>query len=481
MVIGTRERQRDTHAASPSPGRRDWVRRIVWAGVSLVSAVVLLAGGLWSYIALTTPQVTPAPISARATQFDGRYLLAVSDADMVGTAYADGVLRQIPGEVDTLSLVPLPMRDADAPVIAVSVSNSVTSWPQVIAVAPDGNTIYVVETAGQVEDSVARLPTVDFPAGRLLTVVDISDGAAAARVTTIAVGAGPAHLAISTDGAYLAVGLREPGRQLAILPAATLNDPSTFRYFAIAQSDGQPAEEVTAVAWHPSGAFLAVGNDSRELQFYRVSRATDGAISLSPHGERLRLGNTITYGQFTRDGDYYLTAEINWAAAPAPLGNLVNPPGEMIAVRFDSSAATAHTVTSRVAVGLSPEGFAVSPQEDLIVTVDMRRTYLPDSLAAVIPGGDLNSLTLLSFDKATGELRAVGEPYGFEGVLPEHAVFDAHGDALGVAVYNQREQPLDPGYIEFWNVIRDGDEPRLERTAVRLPVVRGPHTLALIP
>jgi hypothetical protein len=207
----------------------------------------------------------------------------------------------------------------------------------------------------------------------------------------------------------------------------------------------------------------------------------EARLAPSELAERLQLGNTISYGQFTRDGGYYLTAEINWAAVPRPLGNLVNPAGEMIAVRFDPTEGAAHSVASRVAVGLSPEGFAVSPQEDLIVTVDMRRTYLPEGLAGVIPGGDLNSLTLLSFDKASGELRVLGEPYGFEGVLPEHAAFDADGDALGVVVYNERERPLAPGFIEFWNVVREGGEPRLERTAVRLSVVRGPHAMALIP
>jgi hypothetical protein len=64
---------------------------------------------------------------------------------------------------------------------------------------------------------------------------------------------------------------------------------------------------------------------------------------------------------------------------------------------------------------------------------------------------------------------------------PSTPPFDADGDALGVVVYNERERPLGPGLIEFWNVVREGGEPRLERTAIRLPVVRGPHAMALIP
>lgn len=462
------------------PTRRLW-RLLIGTVLGLLALVVLVLGGLWGFVALNTSSVAPVAIESETTQFNGRYLLVASDADMVGTAYADGVLLRVPGDVDTLSLIELPLTDASARVFELPTSNSVTSWPQIIAVAPDGKTIYVVETAGQVDEGITQLQTEDFPTGRLLTVIGISAGVEDAEITTVDVGEWPSHIAISADGDYLAIGLREESRQLAILPTATLDDPTTFHYFPIQRADGEPAGEVSAVAWHPSGDFLGVGIDAEELQFFRVEGGADGVVSLTPHGERLLLGNAITYGQFTRSGDFYLTAEINWNTVPRPLGNIVNPPGEMIAVRFDADTTVAHAVVSRVEVGLSPEGFAVSPQEDLVVTVNMRRTYLPDALAAVTPGGDLNSLSLLRFDNITGELEVLGDEYGFEGVLPEHAVFDTDGDALAVVIYNERENPLNPGYVEFWNVIRATDAPRLERTGIRIPVVRGGHTMALIP
>jgi hypothetical protein len=463
------------------PLRRRRLRLVFTIPVALITLTVFLCVGLWVFIRLTTNSVTSVAVTAQTTQFDGRYLIAASDADMVGTAYADGVVMQIPGDVDTLSLIELPVIAVSARVIELPVSNSVISYPQIIAVAPDGNAIYVVETAGQLADDVTQRPTDQFPIGRIISRIVIENGAVNAEVTSVDIGASPIHIALSADGAYLAVGMRQSAQQLAILPTATFDNPSTFNYFAIQQSDGQPAEEVTAVSWHPSGNFLAVGNDSRELQFYRVTHKPDDRMTLTPHGERLLLGNTITYGQFTSDGRYYLTAEINWNTVSAPLGNLVNPPGKMISVQFDADETVAHEVVSTVTVGLSPEGFAVSPQEDLIVTVNMRRTYLPDTLAAVIAGGDLNSLSLLSFDNQTGELRVLGGEYGFEGVLPEQAMFDADGDALAVVIYNEREDPMKPGYVEFWNVIRSGDQPRLVRTAVRVSVVRGPHALNLVP
>jgi DNA-binding beta-propeller fold protein YncE len=463
--------------ASTQRRPRRW-RRTLLSGLLLLPVLaVVLVGGVYVRALAVLPAVEAAPVTAATTRFDGRYLVAASDADMVGTAYADGRLLQVPGDSDTLSLIELPLTDNTARVVEVPASNSVTSWPQIIAVAPAGNTIYVVETAGQVDDTIAQLPSDELPTGRVLTVVDLRDGVAAAR--TVDVGVGPAHVAISADGRYLAVGLREEGRQLAILPTATIDDPATFQYVAITRADGQPADEVTSVFWHPSGQFLGVGISAEEIQFYRVDTA-NGNIAVEPHGERIDGGYTLSYGQFTRDGRFYLTSEVNWDRYPPPLRNLINPPSEMVVIGFDASDAAQHTVVARVPVGLSAEGFAVSPQEDLVVAVNMNRTYLPDALA-FWPGARLNSLTLLGFDRATGALTVLGEPYGFEGVLPEDAIFDSDGDALGVVIYNQRERPMEPGLIEFWNVVRAEGTARLERTAVQLEVVRGAHALNLLP
>jgi hypothetical protein len=264
------------------------------------------------------------------------------------------------------------------------------------------------------------------------------------------------------------------------VPTATLDDPSTFQYFSVERANGEPADVVSSVFWHPTGQFLAIGISAKEIQFYQVSQVASGGVSVVPHGERITGGYTFSEGQFTRDGQFYLISDINWDRYPPPLHNLINPSSEMVSIRFDPTGAAQHTVISRVPVRHSAEGFAISPQEDLVVTVNMGRTYLPDSLG-FWPGAQMNSLSLLSFDRQTGELRVVGEPYGFAGVLPEDAMFDADGDALGVVIYNERENPMEPSVIEFWNVVRDGDAPGLERTAVRLDVVRGAHTMNIIP
>lgn len=454
-------------------------RRYLLIGLlALILALVAALISAYGYSAYLLNPVRSAPVTASPNTFDGRYLLTVSDADMVGTAYADGVLMQVAGLRDTLSVLPLPIDYNQPQLTEVFASNSVTSWPQVLVASLDGERAYIIETAAEIPDDVTVLPDVltNPPNGRSLTVVELATGEAAVYDVMDRAN----HLAVHPQERFVAVGSAAEGEQLGILPVATLDDATTYQFFTITNSDNTPASELTSVHWHPNGEYLAVGIDRSELGFYQVVEAEDGTLSLRQHGELIvNLGNTITYGQFTTDGRHYLTAEINWAAVPGQLGFLFNPRGEMISVAFDATASAQHRVVSRVEVGQSPEGFAINPAGDLIVTVDMRRTYLPDSLTFV-PGTDLNSLSLLTFDNESGELTLIDQ-YGFEGVLPEHAAFDADGDALGVVVYNARSAPNGSGYIEFWNVDRSGSQPALARTGARVDVVRGPHTIVSIP
>ena len=85
----------------------------------------------------------------------------------------------------------------------------------------------------------------------------------------------------------------------------------------------------------------------------------------------------------------------------------------------------------------------------------------------------------MQFDRVSGQLTKI-EEYGFEGLLPEQATFDATGNALAVVIYNYREASPTTGAIEFWTVAT-GDMPRLERTGYRLDVVRGAHDIVLVP
>ena len=160
------------------------------------------------------------------------------------------------------------------------------------------------------------------------------------------------------------------------------------------------------------------------------------------------------------------------------LNFLLNTPGEMIAVQFEPETGEPASIISRVEVGLSPEGFAISPNESLIATVNLRRTYLPDFLPAW-RGKPYSSLSLLQFDALTGQLNTL-EEYGFEGLLPEQATFDAAGNSLAVVIFHDRKPSPKTGAIEFWNVVSDAT-PRLERSGYKIDVVRGAHDVVLVP
>ncbi|MEO1163228.1 MAG: hypothetical protein AAFV98_05535, partial [Chloroflexota bacterium] len=107
--------------------------------VALLLFIVSLLVGAFIFRAWLLNPVSSAQASNALERFDGSYLLTISDADMVGTAYANDVLMQIPNDRDTLTIFDLPLNDS-SPVSQeeLFVSNSVTSWPQVMAISPDG-------------------------------------------------------------------------------------------------------------------------------------------------------------------------------------------------------------------------------------------------------------------------------------------------------------------------------------------------------
>jgi hypothetical protein len=109
----------------------------------------------------------------------------------------------------------------------------------------------------------------------------------------------------------------------------------------------------------------------------------------------------------------------------------------------------------------------------------MRRTYVPKGLPFSLFGARAEaSLSLVKINPETGQLQTLGKEYGFEGELPEDAVFDKAGKNVAVAVFNNRhEKQPKQGYIEFWKVANE----KLVRTNRKILVTRGVHTLKLMP
>lgn len=459
------------------------LRRSLWAVLGLLA--VLIGFGLLQLI----EPVGIAPIAAgnQAVQFSGRALLVASDADMVASAYADAKLDRVDGIEDALTTIALPL-DPDRPIVSSTrVSNSVMSWPQILAVSPDGRFAYVAEVRSRPADGIQQLDRIeDMPSGNAITVVDISNLQQPAIVQTVEVGRNPKHVSISPDGTLLAINLEEEGRELVmaqIQPDGTLGQ---MEGFAIAQ-DLPRSNIPEAAVWHPSGDFLALtttsdgtdGTAAAAVAFYRVVQSEQG-VQVQLYDRPLAVGNHLSHARFTADGQFLLVPDLKWRMyGIRELNFLLNPKGEMIAIRFDPASNQPPDVASRAEVGLSPEGFALSPDNRLIATVNMRRTYFSPSFPPAWRGKPYSSLSLVEFDPQTGQLTTTGE-YGFEGLLPEQATFDASGTALAVVIYNYREQSPRTGTVEFWKVV-SGNPFQLERTGFQLPVVRGAHDIILVP
>jgi DNA-binding beta-propeller fold protein YncE len=458
-----------------------WLRSRSFKTIMLAILGIVVAIVSYGLLQLIEPvELAPIATSSPPIEFAGRALLVASDADMVATAYADGKLDRVAGVEDTLSVIQLPIRSNQASLSSIQVSNSVMSWPQIMAVSPNGKRAYIVEVRSRPANDIQAFDNIDqMPDGQQLTVVDIADLTRPKVLESIAIGRNPEHISISPDGRFLAVNLEEPGRELAII--RLLADGRLGKQWFFPMSAAQNHVGNYAAIWHPSGNYLAMTQDrDRQIGFYAVNSDPDGEVSVTPYGQPLTVGNHLSHARFTTAGRFLLVPDLKWRTQGIrALNFLLNPRGEMIAIRFEPESGKPPAIASRVEVGLSPEGFALNPDNTLIATVNMRRTYFSPNFPPFWRGKPYSSLSLVQFAPKTGQLTTLGE-YGFEGLLPEQVTFDTNGKSLAVVIYNYREQSPRKGTVEFWRVV-SGNQPKLERTGFKLDVVRGAHDIVLVP
>lgn len=410
-------------------------------------------------------------------------VVAISDGDFTGQTYADGRLAPADaGHRDLLTVLGL----VDGRLVTghLPVSNSVTSAPEVLALAPGARTAFVTERLGERPRDAETVS--DLPPGNRLFAVDISNPARPRLADTARVAQFPEALAVHPEGHLVAVVSNTPESSFVQLVPYARGSFGPVKRIELAgpgvRDDGAgPRGGVTAsnVQWHPSGRFLAVNIHTQDqVAFFELTGGA-GNPGLRPWGNRVTTGTDPFVGRFTPDGRFYLTAD--WGrnlAAPDLAGRLPDRPSSISVIRLADPSRRGEARHARIAsveTDVASEGLAVSPDGRLVATVNMRGTAFPPGSGRFQREG---SVTLLALDPAAGRLEKLGD-YPFEGVLPEGGSFDLAGEHFLATVFQgHRDGDARRGAgLEVFQV-RKGARPALERLG-RIPLPHGVHHVAI--
>ena len=411
--------------------------------------------------------------------FQGRMLVGISDADMVASAYVNRELGPREGQ-DTLSVISLGGDYRQMQAFELNgATNSVAGPPSAVTVSPDGRWAFVVESFKPATPAM-KLFT-DLEPGTKLIAIDLSNPRQPRIHRQLDVGTRPETVEISSKGDMLLVTLHPiDGRQLAFVPWNN-GDFGTPTYTTL---PGVAADvRVSHAVWHPSGNYIA-GTlvDRGQILFAQVAR-NGNKISLKPWGNNVLVGKYPFKIMFTQDGQYLMTTNLQWG--PDVGGFWTEAPrGSISVVRFTSEAPQEgepqHVLVSVAETGVSPEGIAISPNQRLVATVNLERSYLPYDDKRITW---FSSLTLMQFNPNTGYLETVSD-FPYDGILPEALVFDRSGEYIAVANYDHFDDARTGGSVDFWRVITNdftNPTPRLVKTNHSVPVTRGVHSMVLLP
>ena len=441
--------------------RRGGVRR--WLLPVLVTVLVADAC-VWGQSLPPVPQF----------DFKGKLLVAVSDTDMLASAYLDGKLGPDAGP-DLLSVIRLDRPPAQMRAATVPVTNSVTGPPAAVAVTPAGRYAIVVETQGPRPAGKPDARLSELPAGRTITVVDLAEPDKPRVAQQIQSFERALSVSINARGDLVAVayGDAQQGEQprLALFhfkagrlsAAMTPPVPGMGPGDALLSAEFHPKQDVLGLVYtrNPRIAFVAVEGSGE-------------TVSLTAWGNPVAVDPGPFLIRYTPDGRYgivnamYIGADIR---------------GTVSSIRIDGSkdahGKPHHELVSRADTGAAPEGLAVSPDGRWLATTNLERSAYPVDDPHQ---GFFSSVTLLRLNPETGSIDRVGD-FPFEGILPEAAVFDNSSRFLAVTCFDHFAGSPAGGSIDFWRISGDYADPKrieLVKTGYSVPVARGPQSMAIV-
>ncbi|MEO0488894.1 MAG: hypothetical protein AAFZ49_04955 [Cyanobacteria bacterium J06659_2] len=433
--------------------------------------------GLATVLAIVCTQQAQAQLPL---DFQGRYIAAISDADMRAYAYIDGQLGE-PRGTDQLSLVTLPLSTTPVLTSSIEVSNSVINPVYSLVASQDGNVIFVAETKEQREPEDQVLSDLDL--GTTLRAVDVSNPTAPVVIAEVEVGIDPQGVSLDASGTTLALATKDPETPLTFV---TFSDGGFGEPVQLPMRGFSPIAELPDggmlphhVEWHPTADIVAVNANFRgQVQFFRIMRDANGRVSdVMPWGNRVVTSKWPMSGKFSADGHFYVTNDLQWG--PDVRGFYVNaPPSQLTVIELaplDAEEDAQHFVVGGVSLPRHAESLAFSNDGTLIATSNIGQTWLaPDE-----PGYSLSSLSLIQFDTATGQMTPVGD-WTFDGILPEGIAFDASDQYVVAGVFEYDTPEPRQGALEFWQVNRSEDRLSLARTDYRIETGPGAHSLIVV-
>lgn len=412
-------------------------------------------------------------------EFKGRYIVAISDADMLASAYIDGHLGPVEGS-DALAVIRLdkPVRDLKA--VPLGVSNSVTGPPSAVAVSPDGRYAIVVETRGQRPPGKADPLLSDLPLGKAIFVIDLVNPDQPRIVQRIEGPERPQSVAFNADGSLVAI---------AAYPSTPTQKPLVlYRFSGGKLADATfpdvpgwaPGDQLNGAEFHPKANTLAILNATKpSLSFAKVVEA-GGKLSLTAWGNPVGVEKQPFQVRFTPDARFVVLNCMYFGADASATATL---PASVLSVRVAGSTRTdgspVHQIVSRVLAGNYAEGIALSPDGRWIATANLEQSSQPLDKPEQ---GFFSSVSLIRFDPQLGLLDKVGT-YAFDGILPESVVFDNSSRFLAVTTFDHYDEQKPGGSIDFWRLAGDAFDPKrieLVRTGYSVPVTRGIHSMVIV-
>lgn len=409
--------------------------------------------------------------------FKGRYLVSVSDADMLASAYVDGQLGQREGS-DALSVIPLHGDPRAWTAYEVPASNSVAGPPAAVDISPDGRYAIVIETWSPRPSGSGQHQFSDLNHGNQITVFDLENPKQPKMVQRIETLERPDSVTFNASGTLVAITYHPSGAGLKTpLALYRFSSGRLGKLFTPSIEGFVAGERLIDVAFHPKDDILAMIDSSggATLRFAKVTPD----MQIEPFGNVVDIERAPFRVLWAPDGRHVVANALYWG--PDIAGTWIESPrGSIISVRMNAQAGDKprHALISRIETGVSPEGLAVSPDGRWVATTNLERSYLPYDDSRITW---FSSITLSRLDQRTGQLTKVGD-FAYDGILPEAAVFDNSGQYLAVASFDHFDDSKPGAAISFWRIQSDPlDDSRvvLIKTEHEVNVTRGAHSMVI--